>query len=265
MSSLRTILRSERASLVPATVGSLAVHAVGLSTLVWLTVLSGMLGALFPFCGEHEPVVQEAIEVSMVALPKSERNVPDRLARTARATGAEAPMNEPPPVKSSDVILRVPDAPAQAGNTEQALREQMLTEMERQKLLDDLVDAPEGTVDRNRTDPHGQTDLDLAVLLAGAAGDPAMAKWQEDVRRVLMPHFRPLTMGRKDLECVVNIQVEPETGRILSWDVARTSGDASYDAASERAVQDAATLPLPPEKYRPLLSAKGIEFHFTAP
>jgi hypothetical protein len=264
MSSLRAILRSDRASLVPATMGSVAVHAVGLSTLVWLTFLSGVFGALFPFCGDHEPIVQESIEVSMVALPKSDRNVPDRLARAARATGSEAPMNEPPPARSSDVVLRVPDAPTQSGNTEQALREQMLMELERTKLLDALVDAPEGRVDRNRTDPHGQEDLDLAVLVAGAPGDPAFVRWQEEVRRVLMPHFRPLTHGRTDLACVVSIEMEQETGRIVSWDVVSASGDASFDAAAERAVQDAATLPLPPEKYLPLV-AEGVGFRFVPP
>jgi TonB family protein len=264
MTSLRAILRSERASLVPATMGSLAVHAVGLSSLLWVTFLSGLLAAVFPFCHDQEPLVKDAIEVSMVALPKSQRNVPDRLARTPRATGAEAPMEEPPPIKTSDVVIQLPDAPKQAGNTEQALREQMLTEMERQKLLDDLVDAPEGTVDRNRTDPNGQADLDLAVLLAGAPGDPAFVKWQEDVRRVLMPHFRPLTMGRTDLECIVSIEMEPGTGRITSWKVAQSSGDPSYDAAAERAVEDAAALPLPPEKYLPLLEG-GVGFRFTPP
>jgi TonB family protein len=264
LTSLRAILRSERASLVPATLGSLAVHAVGLSTLVWLTFLSGLLGALFPFCGHREPLVEDAIEVSMVALPKSQRNVPDRLARAPRATGVEAPMDEPPPVQTSDVVLKVPDAPRQAGNTEQALREQLLSEIERQKLLDELADAPEGAVDRNRTDPDGQTELDIAVLVAGAPGDPAFVKWQEDVRRVLMPHFRPLTQGRTDLQCVVSIEMEAETGRIVSWEVASSSGDASYDAAAERAVQDAGTLPLPPEKYLPLLS-EGVGFRFTPP
>ena len=83
-----------------------------------------------------------------------------------------------------------------------------------------------------------------------------------EVRRTLMPHFRPLSRGREDLECRVKIEFDPETGRIQSWVVTESSGDPSFDAAAERAVQEAATLPLPPEKYLQLLAKEGVGFDF---
>lgn len=264
MTSLRAILRSDRASFVPAMFGSVAVHVAGVATLLLLTVISGVFAALFPFCARREPVVRDSIEVSMVALPKSERNVPDRLARTSRATGEDLPMDELPPVEQSDLLIRKPDAPVQGGNTEDALREQMVTQMERDRLLDDLIDAPEGTIDRNRTSPDGQLDLDIAVLAAGAPGDPEYQRWIAEVMQILMPLFRPLTQGRTDLACLVNIQMDPATGAILEWEVVSPSGVTSFDAAAERAVQDAGSLPLPPEKYLPMLP-EGVGIRFVPP
>jgi len=251
--SLRSILRSNRASILPATVGSLALHVVGLVSFV-----------AAPSCSHRGTIVHEVIEVSMVALPKSQRNVPDRLARTPRATGADAPLDEPPPLQQSDLVIQRPEAPEQGGNTEDALREQMITELERNRLLDELIDAPEGTVDRNRTSPDGQLDLDIAVLAAGAPGDPEFQRWQAEVMRILMPLFRPLTQGRSDLSCLVNIQMDQTTGAIVGWEVVSPSGVRAFDAAAERAVQDAGTLPLPPAKYQALL-AGGVGFRFVPP
>jgi len=251
--SLRSILRSNRASFLPATVGSLVLHTFGLVSFF-----------AAPSCSNRHPIVREAIEVSMVALPKSQRNVPDRLARAPRATGADVPMDELPPLEQSDLVIRKPDAPVQGGNTEDALREQMIADLERARLLDDLIDAPEGRVDRNRTSPDGQLDLDIAVLAAGAPGDPEYQRWVAQVMQILIPLFRPLTQGNADLTCRVNIQLDPATGTIIGWEVVTSSGVRAFDAAAERAVQDAGKLPLPPEKYLPML-AEGVGFDFVPP
>jgi hypothetical protein len=251
--SLRSTLRSNRAAFLPATAGSLALHVFGI-----VSFFSA------PSCSHRERIVSDAIEVSMVALPRSQRNVPDRLARAPRATGSDAPMEEPPPLEQSDLVIRRPDAPEQGGNTEDARREQMLTQLERDRLLDELMHAPEGTVDRNRTSPDGQLDLDIAVLAAGAPGDPEFQRWQAEVMRILMPLFRPLTQGRTDLTCLVNIQMDETTGAILGWEIVSPSGVRAFDAAAERAVQDAGSLPLPPEKYLPMLDG-GVGFRFVAP
>ncbi len=253
MRSLRSILRSNRAAFLPATIGSIALHVFGLTSFFFA-----------PSCSHREHVVKDAIEVSMVALPKSNRNVPDRLARAPRASGDPVPMDELPPLEQSDLVIRQPDAREQGGNTEDALREQMITQLERDRLLDELIDAPEGTVDRNRTSPDGQLDLDIAVLAAGAAGDPEYQRWIAQVMQILMPLFRPLTQGREDLTCQVTIQMDPATGAIVGWNVVSSSGVPAFDAAAERAIADAGTLPLPPARHLPRLE-QGVTIVFVPP
>jgi TonB family protein len=61
----------------------------------------------------------------------------------------------------------------------------------------------------------------------------------------------------------VKIVIDQDTGRITSWEVTEPSGDPSYDAAAERSVEEAATLPLPPEKYRAVIAREGVGFVMT--
>lgn len=263
-----TVLVPERQSLLPALGCSLIFH-LGAAVSAWgLTAVYGLIALVVPFCSPREPIVQESIEVSMVALPKSKLNVPDRAARVKRATGTDAaPQPEPPPVKQSDLAKFEKTPPPKPGNTAaDRARQELLEQLMREEMLADL-DAPEGTVDRNATDPNGAEDLGLAVIGAGAKGDPEYARWVAQVQQLLMKHFRPLaavTQGRTDLKCMVTLEVDPATGQILSWEVSQPSGVTAFDSAAERAVQEVATLPLPPEKYRPLL-AQGVGFRFVPP
>ncbi|MEQ1500904.1 MAG: cell envelope integrity protein TolA [Myxococcota bacterium] len=253
-----TVLVPERQMLIPYVGCSVLAHGAVILAVVLFTAITGLL----PSC-HREPAFHESIEISMVALPKSAHNVPDRAARVKRAAGEEKAV-EPPPVKQSDLVIHDDEPPPVQGNAEEARRQQILDEIERRRMLEDL-DAPDGTQDRNATDPNGAEDLNLAVLGAAARGNPAWARWMAQVQQLIRQHFRPITQGQPDLLCKINIKIDESTGAIESWEVAKSSGVLSYDAAAERAIQDIGTLPLPAEELRPLLASEYVTIDFTPP
>ena len=126
-----------------------------------------------------------------------------------------------------------------------------MAELQRQKMLEDLM-APTGPVDRDATSPDGHADLTLNPGGVNRA-DPEYAAYIAKLVRLFQQHFKPLgavTEGRPDLVCSVFITVDPATGRVRSWEIVKSSGIDSYDAAAERAVAQVGTIPLPPERFR---------------
>jgi TonB family protein len=265
--TLRTALSPEPQPLLPWLVVSVLGHVFAVGGFWGATALLSLLSAVLPMCAAPPPPITDAIEVSVVSLPKSAGNVPDRASRVARAEGVQAPNpDEPPPIARSDLKYQTPEVDPKTGNTDRS-RQQMLDALEREQMLQDLMDAPEGPEDRNATDPNGTADAAIAALGVGSRGDPEFQRWVAQVQQLLMQHFKPLgavTEGRPDLRCMVKLTVDPEDGSVDGYEVSESSGIVPFDQAAERAVQEIPALPLPPEKYRPLL-AGGVAFRFTPP
>jgi TonB C terminal len=238
---------------------SMGFHAALVGLMLMATYLAG-------HWGPPRYVPHESIEVSMVALPKSRLNVPDRATRVKRASG-QRPSEEPPPVQRSDLAFRQDRPDPESGNTDQSTRQEVLNELERERLLQELLNAPEGPQDRDATDPNGVEDLDVAVAGAGSRADPDFMRWYAQVQSLLMGRFKPIgaiTQGRDDLSCIVNVILDAETGEIESYEITQESGALAFDKTAERVVAELSSLPLPPERYRPLLR-QGIGFRFVTP
>jgi outer membrane biosynthesis protein TonB len=257
---VRTVLEPEKQSLIPGIGCSIFMHGGVLTSALLFSVITAR-------CGPQRPIIDlnKTMEVSMMSLPKSQLNVPDRAQRAPVPKGSDAPKtdNTPPPVES-DLAFKTEDAVEDAG-VEQA-REQMMAELERQRLLDDLM-APTGATDRDATDPNSTTDATINASGAAMRGDPEFAAYIAKIQRLFMQVFKPLgavTSGNPDLVCSIYIVVDTGTGRIDSWEVLKTSGVASYDAAAERAVAQVGTIPLPPEKFLSLVG-EGYAVNFRPP
>ena len=261
MSRFRTVLIPEKQSLLPGLGCSIFIHGGVL-----------FMGAVFTLitthCGPSRPPLDldKTMEVSMVVLPKSERSVPDRASRAPvpRGTAAKTP-DQPPPANVSDLTFEKEDAEEEAG-VDDSTREQLMAELKRQQLLEDLM-APTGPQDRNATDPNSDSNLAINAAGAGARGDPEFAAYIAKVQRIFMENFKPLgaiTADNPDLVCTVFITVDPASGRVLSYEVSKSSGIPAYDAAAERAVAEVQTIPLPPEKYL-ALAGEGYAVNFRPP
>lgn len=255
----RTVLIPERQPLILPMGCSVLVHVGAVVAALTARGAMALIVATVPWCSsEPEPLIKPDIEVSMVSLPRR-LNVPDRAARVKRAAG-EVPTkpDEPPPIKESELVVHKEEPKPKKGNSPKPVeRPDAAAERTRQALLDELLNAPEGTVDRNATDPNGTGDAQLAALGAQAIGDAEFARWKNRVQATLEQKFQPLG-NSEGLLVTADIKIDPQTGRILSYELSTRSGVMAYDAAAERAITSTSELPVPPEKYWPLLEVEFI-------
>lgn len=237
---------------------------------VGVIVVSLAASALVSTCSSNEPIIQDALEVSVVALPKSKTNVPDKATRAAVQAGNDAPTPapEPPPVES-DLAFEQPKPVPKPGPTDadRRKRDEQMRQLERERLMEDLM-AADGAADRDATDPNSDSEVGINVNGRGASkADPEYVAWVAKVQKLMMTNFHPLsaiTSKNPGLRARVLLTVDPTSGRILSREVQNSSGIPAFDAAATRAVDQVGTIPLPPDAWLPLLSS-GLAIDFTPP
>ncbi len=186
----------------------------------------------------------EVMEVRMVSLPQPKAAIPQK---------AQRQPPPPPPRRTTPVpeALATPEAepleeaPAepQADLERQARREDLLRQMQREALLENLRNAPEGPVDQAATTSTG--DLDADGSAEQGIGDLERARYSEEVRRVFYRDFNPL-QDDPALTTLAWVWID-DTGRILRHEIKTPSGDGSFDAAVERAIRLVDGVPVPPE------------------
>jgi TonB family protein len=251
-------------NLAPAVLASLVAH-VGL--VLTVIVVSWLWGLIFPERALIDP--DDSIEVSMVVLPKSRNALPDKAMRAPHEAGDVAPDQVSPeeaPVRESDLTLDAP-APQPKGDPDaDRQRDEMLREMERQKLLQDLT-AATGEYDQDASDPNSTADFALNTGAQGDPADPEYAKYIMQLQQLFMQHFRPLPgIGQSNpgIRADMALVVDLESGAVTEYRIKKSSGNEAYDRAAELAVQEVPSIPLPPEKYRHLAKG-GYVIQFTPP
>lgn len=262
MSTPQSALNADSQTLIPGVGCSIFLHgAVGLGWLFFSVVMAQ--------CGPSRPIIDpdKTMEVSMVVLKKTQKAVPDRAQRAPVPQGEATPepAEVPPPPRESDLVFEKEKAKTNKG--QKTDRDAALEELKRQQMLQELMNAPEGTTDRDATDPNSDSDISINAAGAGNRGDPEFAAYIAKVQAIFQQHFKPLgaiTQGNPDLVTTMFIQVDPATGRITDSEVQKSSGIPAYDAAAERAVAEVTTIPLPPEKYLGLV-ASGYAVRFRPP
>lgn len=221
---------------------------------------------LLSFCGERKRVIDpnDTMEVAMVVLPRSARAMPDKATRAPKPVGSDAPQPVPvPDVKhTSDLAVKVDKPKTNEGVDTKKLDDAMKALEREQALLN--MEAALGQLDQNATDPNSDSDEAINSGAINTSGDPAYARYIAEVRKAFMGQFHPLQSIRDanpGIHCIIHVQVEPDTGRIVRHDVTKPSGVEAFDAAARRAVEALTNVPLPPEKFRDRL-AQGYDIEF---
>jgi len=257
---------------------------------VWLvpSVIGHLLvvGALalfsaLPSCQEQRPLLDDAIEVSLVSLPRSDRRmaqmevraptppapvVPDAAppppdAAPGRTEPTVAPAPEPP--VQSDLKIKDPSAAAPQGEPDRDAREADRREALRRLTLQSL-DAPVGDTPSQASDPDGTSDDAITLSGSGPPADPELARFRQRVEDLFYGKFVPIpTIAQQNpgITAVIKVRFNVETGKVLSWEWVRRSGNASWDGAAERAVEAVTAVPAPPERFRPYFT-RGLDVHF---
>jgi outer membrane biosynthesis protein TonB len=191
--------------------------------------------------GEPKPLIkpEDVIMVAMDGPAKQVTAMPQKAERAPDPPSGAEPQVEPPPPNPSDMAFHDKDAPKPKGDPDKektdAKRDQLLAEMRRKALLDNL-DAPVGKEDRAATSPDG-TSSEGGTASAGV-NDPALAKWVREAHNLLQQNFHPIPAyceANPKLKAVAKVPVAGD-GR-LDGDpvISVSSGNPSIDAACLRA------------------------------
>jgi hypothetical protein len=239
--------------------------------------------ALIPSCQAKTPPPEDVIEVSLVSLPKTDARmaqmdvapptlpspvVPDAPAPERDPGTADQGAPEPePPVNPSDLAFREKDAPKEAkGDPDRERREELRRDLIRQAQRQALLDAAAGTEPSQAGDPDSTTTERIDLGGPGTVADPELARYVQSVRTLFMQNFRPLpTVAQQnpDLVAMIQVRFDPASGSVQTWVWTKKSGNVSWDAAAERAVEAVTRVPLPPEKHAARF-ADGYTIRFNA-
>lgn len=255
--------------LVPSVIGHLLVAGVLL------------LFSALPSCQERTPLIDDAIEVSLVSLPRSDSRMTQMEVRAPTppapvvpdapppppeaAPGRPEPVVEraPEPVVQSDLTIRDPKAATAQGEPDTQAREAERREALRRLAMQSL-DAPVGETPSQASDPDGTSDDAITLSGSGPPADPELARYRQRIEDLFYGKFVPIpTIAQQNpgITAVIKVRFDVGTGRVTSWEWVRRSGNASWDGAAERAVEAVSAVPTPPERFQAYF-ARGLDVHF---
>lgn len=208
-----------------------------------------LLDALDLFHG-HKPLIDphHTMEVSLVQV-KTTKELPTR-ATMAPVTAGEKGRAKPPPVRQSDLKFEQKRARKSEGQADAKKMKDALAQIQRQLAIQQAL---EGAKNREATDPNSKANETIQAGVPGATrADPALAKYMASVEALFNAQFKPLKPvvdANPGIEAQYNVDFDPKTGKVLRWSPYKPSGNRSYDAAVERAIEAVPTVPLPPAKF----------------
>jgi len=270
------LLGSEALSELAMLLGLGVVAAIGHVVLfLLLYVLPAVLGMF-----DAPPPPPDVIEISLVSLPQTDSSMAQMDTHVARAPtpqdleapdpvedpgmadqGTPEPADTPNP---SDLAFETPDAQETQGDPENT-RQDTERDAERRRLLREaLLNSAEGSADSQAGDPDS-TSSERIDLGGQGVRNPEAARYIEKCKRILYENFNPLPQLRNHkppYASYIVVRIDVDTGQVQSWSWAQRSGNASWDAAAERAVESVTRLPPPPASVKGLF-AGGFKFEFT--
>ena len=253
---MNSALHPAKQSLILPLLLSVVGHGFMVGAFAFLTLL-------LTFCGPRKTIIDpdSVMEVSMV-LAKTDNSMPDRATRAPEVSGAPEPSPVPKPDvnHNSDLAIVKDKAETTEGQADARKREEDLM---RQLEMEAAMDAAMGTINQAATDPDSEFEEGATSGNIGTPSDPEYARYIMQIQQLFDGQFHPLQSikdANPGIKCVIHVTVEPDTGRIIRYDV-RSSGNEAWDAAARRAVESITSIPLPPEKYRERMG-QGYDVEF---
>lgn len=231
-----------------------------------MVLLALAVTALSSHCASRPLVeIDRSMEVSIIQ--KSQTKMPDRAQRAPVPKGTPEPRPEPQPTPTpnpSDLVFEKEDAVVDEGFD--ADRQAALDALMREAILQDL-DAAEGKVDRNVTDPNSTSDETINAAAAQAAGDPEVARYKAKISALMRQQFNPLqaiVTANPDIRCVLMVHADMRSGAITEVEIFESSGVGAYDEAAKQAAWAVGRFPLPPERFKALFET-GYQLNMDPP
>jgi colicin import membrane protein len=156
--------------------------------------------------------------------------------------GAVEPTVTPPtPPSDATLSLNDPKAPKPEGDPKarEKERQELMDQMRRDQARRDAL-AALGSEDRLETSEDG---VEGATGSSKGVGDAKKAMYGEKVKQAVLPNFSTIATNPK-LKVLVAVKIDG-AGRILEYEVKKSSNDPSFDAAALRALSKTPQVPQP--------------------
>jgi TonB family protein len=224
----------------PLRPGAALPMSVGLHVVVAAALLLG--GKL---SGPPKPLIDpdEVLEVSLMPMPKQTTRQPQKASRTPDPVQGAVEPTVTPPTPPSDATLAINDPNAPKPEGDPKAREKELEKIKDQLRRDEArrdAMAALGSEDRLATSEDG---VEGATGSSNGVGDPKKAAYGEAVKRAILPNFSTISTNSK-LKVLVSVTIDGQ-GMVKGFEVKKTSGDPSFDAAALRAVAKTVQVPQP--------------------
>lgn len=224
----------------PLRPGAALPMSVGLHVVVAAALLLG--GKL---SGPPKPLIDpdEVLEVSLMPMPKQTTRQPQKASRTPDPVQGAVEPTVTPPTPPSDATLAINDPKAPKPEGDPKAREKELEKIKDQLRRDEArrdAMAALGSEDRLATSEDG---VEGATGSSTGVGDPKKAMYGEKVKQAILPNFSTISTNSK-LKVHVLVTIDG-AGNVKGFEVKKTSGDPSFDAAALRAVSKTPQVPQP--------------------
>ena len=224
----------------PLRPGAALPMSVGLHVVVAAALLLG--GKL---SGPPKPLIDpdEVLEVSLMPMPKQTTRQPQKASRTPDPVQGAVEPTVTPPTPPSDATLAINDPNAPKPEGDPKAREKELEKIKDQLRRDEArrdAMAALGSEDRLATSEDG---VEGATGSSTGVGDPKKAMYGEKVKQAILPNFSTISTNSK-LKVHVLVTIDG-AGNVKGFEVKKTSGDPSFDAAALRAVSKTPQVPQP--------------------
>lgn len=173
---------------------------------------------------------EEIVQPPLEKIAQPDIAIPDKKKAVAKPAETMPEKNKPPPKDMEQAKQKIVEQDARIA------KQQVAREQAERLRLEELANEQAA---RENAEQHKQAELAAAT---GRVVDEYKAKIQARIKRNIV---EPPDVA-KDVRAVFRVTLLPG-GAVLKADLERSSGNAAYDSAVERAIWKSAPLPLPPD------------------
>lgn len=208
---------------------------------------------------------EAAVKVDLVALPdKLEQPAPPPVAPPAPETVKKA---EPPaPAKSKEMAKKEPKKDLDAVNLKKTEKKQQAA-IEKLKQMEAMEEIEKQLQEENRKKALEKLKQIKGNAISSGTELKGVAKLQHDnyiatVERHIRQNWSvPEWLAKKKLSAQVRVRFD-QNGNVISREIAKSSGNSSFDDIVIQTVQVSSPVPAPPEKFAKILNSEGILLGF---
>lgn len=224
------------------------------------------------FFNREQLAYDTAVRVDLVALPDkvqpnlAEPNQPEQKPEPATApTPAQTPKPEPVVEKKPEPLPKKQTADQDAIKLQKDIKKKQNSALDKLKAMEALEKIKED-VKKDQVKTKANTPVKGNIINPGTSLTGLNKVQEQSYLNRLDSHIKshwalPQWLANKNYRAQIRVQFD-ETGRIVSRQVIKSSGNATYDEMALATIDKSAPFPAPPEKFTAIFKVDGVLIGF---